>query len=994
MQTPIRIYHKIFQTIQTNFIINSKIKEKSKMALTFKQQLNILSKGFESIIHDCPLTKIIHYHFIGAPFRGLVSHDIQRKREEKRIEDNLNKHPKKNKIPLKISYNDDEGWKMVYEIAELSIAETYVVEEVIKKQRVFLTRRVVEDHFDPNPYFESLDREINFGEEAFRVRQEMAKQRNKLMHALNGNIIQVGDKFVSDGYIREWSEDVVKRLTLQQYMRCFGIQNEDVDYVSLLNELDLCENKKVTIIFELITPKSGMISMMIREERIYASGNENNKKKIKALVSRLLLQKLMKTFYFALGTRGRLDMKFSKIFPEEIPTMQSVFKENTKRDNKTRKHSNDNRSLLLKNKGLEEYGRRHEKKEEFIRLHKIYQIQQKQEEAKTEKLIAQLQGKYINDDTAQLQWSIPVNVKFEDFQEFVNSMGNFLSDDVKKLIDWASVANCLYIIYTYPDLLIKLNACDNLRRILGVKVMSAAVFAGMVLHLFKHFGFITHTSHPSVQTFDSTSTMSILITLIMAVLYRNNPKASTVEVLMNSCKDLSLATRGVGLIEEVVQRVCNYVRGVENLDNLIPQTLKKIEDQVKRLSTKDGISLLTTDEKTFVEICKLRMDVINVSSIIDNKSVHYQKFLVLKGHVNNMYTIAQRSPVAGCGRRKKPVVFHVWGDAGIGKSRIIKLLAADTISTILSLEGYTETDLNEALEAYDQYIYYRPVGVQYEQNFVSSRAKIYVCDDANQVDAKHLQQGTPFPQAIIHLNNEHDHMLPVAELEMKSQALFKSALIIATDNKQTPDLSYLQCPEAYHRRIDFSYKMILKPEFSKDYKGSKIVDISALDITQPNEHIYEFHSGGRVYSYENVVALVRNELKDVHKRFKDETVVFKMRAQKSREEMKEQEEAPEYVADTVQNAERPSTIERMSQKFRQVKWTFDKPPPRLPVPDTIINVEEKIPTTQGQYFMDFFSRESERTEYRNIFQTFLATYIFVYLPISWSVRIDSFMFNE
>jgi len=348
---------------------------------------------------------------------------------------------------------------------------------------------------------------------------------------------------------------------------------------------------------------------------------------------------------------------------------------------------------------------------------------------------------------------------------------------------------------------------------------------------------------------------------------------------------------------------------------------------VMKLSTKDGISRLTTDEKAFVEICKLRLDVINLSSTIDSRSIYYQKFLVLKSHVNNMYTIAQRSPVAGCGRRKKPVVFHIWGDAGIGKSRIIKLVSADTISTILDLEGYTESDMNEALDSYDQFVYYRPVGVQYEQNFVSSRAKIYVCDDANQVDAKHLQHGTPFPQAIIHLNNEHDHMLPVAEIEMKSQALFKSALIIATDNKQTPDLSYLQCPEAYHRRIDFSFKMVLKEEYSKLSKGTRIIDVSKLDLTQPNEHIYEFHSGDRIYSYEEVVAILRNELRDVHKRFRDETVVFKRRAQITRERMQDVEEAPEYIADVVQNAERPKR-EQISKLFRNVKSVFDSTQPR------------------------------------------------------------------
>nr|WPR18081.1 MAG: capsid protein [Chemarfal virus 7] len=387
----------------------------------------------------------------------------------------------------------------------------------------------------------------------------------------------------------------------------------------------------------------------------------------------------------------------------------------------------------------------------------------------------------------------------------------------------------------------------------------------------------------------------------------------------------------------------------------------------------------------------------------------YQKFLTLKAYANSIYNYAQRSPAAGCGRRKKPVVVQIHGKPGIGKSRIIPVISADTIPVILELEGLSKERIAEEIQSYDQYVYYRPVGLQYEQNFVSTRAKIYVCDDANQVDANHIKNGIPFPQAIIHLNNEHDHSLPVAEIEQKSQALFKSALIIATDNAAVPDLSYLQCPEAYHRRIDFSFEMKLKNEYSKLVKNSRVVDMSKIEKNEINEHIYEFWSGGVCYSYDQVISLIRNELRDVHKRYVCDSMVFKRRAQKTFESMADNEEAPAYVADNYQNIERPSRVKETIKRFRNAI----RPPPL----HTTINIDEtdkieivderkwkvkaevheaprmQMGLSSSLYKIGAFAKE-QKAKSNGVLQTFFAAYIFAYLPVTWSDKMNRFLFGK
>ena len=150
------------------------------MSLTFKQQLNILSVGHRTDLEN----GFSHYHFVGAPFCGLYTKKSTKNQEIKKIAKKVVKE-----VPLKVSFNEDEGWKMVYETAKLNIGQTYLIEEIVKRQRRFLVQRVkADDPYDPQPYFNKLDDELLFALQATSVLESMAKQRNKLIHSLNGNI--------------------------------------------------------------------------------------------------------------------------------------------------------------------------------------------------------------------------------------------------------------------------------------------------------------------------------------------------------------------------------------------------------------------------------------------------------------------------------------------------------------------------------------------------------------------------------------------------------------------------------------------------------------------------------------------------------------------------------------------------------------------------------------------------------------------------------------
>jgi len=160
------------------------------MSLTFEQQLNILAAGHMTAVGD----DFYHYHFVGAPFCGLYKKKLTKNGVEKK-----NKITQLKKTPaLKVTFNEEEGWKMVYELAELNIGQTYVVEDVIERQKLFLIQRTTDtDLFNPNAFYESLEDEMLFALQASTVLEEMAKQRNKLIHALNGNIDSYNNTYLN-----------------------------------------------------------------------------------------------------------------------------------------------------------------------------------------------------------------------------------------------------------------------------------------------------------------------------------------------------------------------------------------------------------------------------------------------------------------------------------------------------------------------------------------------------------------------------------------------------------------------------------------------------------------------------------------------------------------------------------------------------------------------------------------------------------------------------
>lgn len=531
--------------------------------------------------------------------------------------------------------------------------------------------------------------------------------------------------------------------------------------------------------------------------------------------------------------------------------------ENTKRDSKRRQPTERTRMEKLSNKHPDIYKQIQIKAEKM----RVSKAQAKQFEQQMKALSPKL----------QFDFRIPVHLKIQNFMQIFEEFTSTLPDEVKTAFKWADIGSACYVLLFNKDPAAKYLACSMLYKVLGIQATAIATFSSLVFHVLKIMGYIgeNDSKYPRLNGF-GTSSIAIIMTLVLTVLFRKMPSKSRVENAIATLKDLGPTSRGMDLVVDVAKAACNYVKSLFVGPDELTKQIMHVKDRVKHYMSEEGATSISRNLGAFTELAELQQRAIEITSLITDP-VQKSMFGTISQRLNELYRKASLTPIAGHANRKRPVVVHIWGKPGIGKTRAINLIAADTISTILSLDGYKGKELEERTRDYAKYVYFSPAGLKHEQNFNSHFSRIYVCDDANQVAPTNKSDGIDFPIKLISLNNSHDHMLPVAELEQKKDARFNSALIIATDNTQTPDLSKsITSEEAYYRRLDFSYEMRLKKEYSKEEStlgaALNVVDTSKVDPSKINTHIYEFYDPvhRKIYSYEEFIQQIISLLEHVH----------------------------------------------------------------------------------------------------------------------------------
>lgn len=177
--------------------------------------------------------------------------------------------------------------------------------------------------------------------------------------------------------------------------------------------------------------------------------------------------------------------------------------------------------------------------------------------------------------------------------------------------------------------------------------------------------------------------------------------------------------------------------------------------------------------------------------------------------IRDLHKRASQSGAYDTGSRVEPVVVHLSGSSGIGKSGLTPHLAAN----IIMFDG-VNLDENGKHDVYRE-IYTRNPTQEFWDGYYGQRVVVYD-DFAQKVDSA----ATPNPEfdEIIRTGNLTRYPLHMAHLEDKDNTNFVSRAVILTSNQHPRNLVIrsLNTPQAVLRRLEHCYTVSIDPEVSSD----------------------------------------------------------------------------------------------------------------------------------------------------------------------------------
>lgn len=448
----------------------------------------------------------------------------------------------------------------------------------------------------------------------------------------------------------------------------------------------------------------------------------------------------------------------------------------------------------------------------------------------------------------------------------LEKVGNLMPTGNLTVVRWADVAAAIHIIFTNEAWTAKYLAVRALIKEFQVNGVNPDHLLMAIIGVLSYCSVKTFQA-PQLQSLDPTP-FATIVSLILTFLFGGKPKQSKVDLMLNHVKDLNRSALGIETILRVCNKILEYFSSEPSTEALLEKKIDRITTLVNYWMKPSGEQAVMLDPAGFEEVVST---VIEANELMPYIPAGKQKeaFGYILYHLRAIQRKVSQSPVSGHSYRKEPVVINLVGKPGIGKTFLIQTISADALKIIFELSDLPSHDIKSKLEEFHKYVYWRPVGHRYETNYNSAYSKVYVMDDANQVDVNHLGDDLPAAARLIHLKNNADHLLPVAELENKKTAKFNSDLIIMTDNTDEPDLSYLQSADAYRRRINLQYTVTLKDEYTKVANGVRVADPTTFDgeIIDTNGWLFEDRYTNVKYSYEQIMEQLKRELQKAHDEF-------------------------------------------------------------------------------------------------------------------------------
>nr|ULF99780.1 MAG: hypothetical protein 1 [Dicistroviridae sp.] len=321
------------------------------------------------------------------------------------------------------------------------------------------------------------------------------------------------------------------------------------------------------------------------------------------------------------------------------------------------------------------------------------------------------------------------------------------------------------------------------------------------------------------------------------------PSDKSITDFINRLSKIGGCVKSVETLKEyilpAVETVIDYIRvnifGYSSRQMDSWKSYNSFCDEVSTLNNTGFEERLKTERELVVKIDELLIRGDNLAKMLDQLRIPATQ----RSRFNNSYAwlARMRTEAAFCSAGKHiprvpPVIFHIVGKTGVGKSEATSLLNARLLTRL----GYTDpSDLHTM-------VYYRDCGQERFDGYNSGIVGVVVDDFGSRVDSAANPSSEPFE--VIRMQNSAVWQLPMASLSEKGSTFFRAKYVIWTSNQATFKFESITNPEAVLRRVTLKFVQRPRPEFSMIRKiGSTptetLDNIKVAEAAKTNPDVYD-----------------------------------------------------------------------------------------------------------------------------------------------------------
>lgn len=306
----------------------------------------------------------------------------------------------------------------------------------------------------------------------------------------------------------------------------------------------------------------------------------------------------------------------------------------------------------------------------------------------------------------------------------------------------------------------------------------------------------------------------LFFVLCTAVLARNIPSTTGLDQVIRRLKDIPNAARGsldiFTFFKDQINNILTSVVGNVVGENQLPidpfSNLQKWLSDVTEACTMENLNKMSYDSELVSRVERLHREGMEMNESFARLRVPSSDLTVFRNaqlSLNIAVNEARRSGAGGIGPRVEPLLLHMVGATGVGKSSLSWFVLADWFKH--------KRGVQDEKTIYEN-TYYRKTGQEFWDGMTSNKEVVLYDDVGTLVDSV----GKPNQEFLEAIYSANIAPFPVhmASMHEKANTFFKAKLLVWSSNREGFATPSLTNPEAVTRRIDLLVRVTVKPEYA------------------------------------------------------------------------------------------------------------------------------------------------------------------------------------